>query len=178
METEFEVKILDIDVRSIRNRITAIGANFVENLKYRRYVYNPAGITENNGTWARLRTDGKHTTLAVKTITDKTIEGTKEIEVKVEDFEKTNTILKKLLILPKAHQENKRELWKLGDVEICIDEWPKIPAYLEIEGPTKGAVEKVVKLLGFSMEQTTGENTRDIYLSHGIKVEDFKELKF
>ena len=178
METEFEVKILDINIRAMRNRLAGIGAKFIDNFQYRIYVYNPAGIVENNGTWARLRTNGKKTTLAVKTITDKTIEGTKEVETIVEDFEKTNAILKKLLIIPKAYQENKRELWKLGKVEICIDEWPKIPAYLEIEGPTKEAVEKVVKLLGFSMDQTTGENTEHVYLRHNINVMDFKELKF
>ena len=178
MQTEFEVKILDIDVKTIRNRIAGIGATFVDNFKYKRYVYNPAGVVKNNGTWARLRTDGTKTTLAVKTITNNTIEGTKEIEIDVDNFEKTNTILKKMLVIPKAYQENKRELWKLGDVEICIDEWPKIPPYLEIEGPDKKSVEKVVELLGFKMAQTTGENTEDVYLRHKINVMDFKELKF
>ncbi len=38
--------------------------------------------------------------------------------------------------------------WMLGGVELCIDTWPWIPTFLEIEGPSEEEVWEVAKKLG------------------------------
>ena len=178
MKAEVEVKILNVNVDEIRKKLKAVGAVFVAKQFFKRYTYNPGSRPENTGTWGRLRTDGEKTSLAVKIIEGSGLEDTKEIEVAVDDFKKTNKILGHLLITPKGYQENKRELWKLGDVEICIDWWPKIPAYLEIEAPNIESLKKTVGILGFEMEQTTTENTKDVFARYGIDIFKFEELRF
>jgi len=176
MKTEFEVKILNINVEEIKKKLECIGAVMVKDRNMKRYVYDIDPNRENY--WIRLRDNGEKVTLTVKEIHDETIEGTKEAEVVVGDFDGTHLILNKLGFVARAYQENKRISYVLDDVEIEIDFWPKIPPYIEIEGKSKEDVSKVVKLLGYKMEDTTSKNTDLIYEMHGINIYDFKELKF
>ena len=53
----------------------------------------------------------------------------------------------------KARQETKREIWSFGEVEICIDTWPWIPTFIEIEGPNEDAVWAAAEKLGFEKSQ-------------------------
>lgn len=176
MKTEFEVKILEINVDEIVKKLGSLGAKKIIERKMRRYVYDIE--PGNPNLWLRLRDDGERITLTVKEIKGKGVDGTKEIEVDVDNFEKMNEILNKLGFFHKAYQENKRISYKLGSIEIEIDFWPKIPAYLEIEGESVEDVEKTVEFLGFKMSQTTTLNTYEIYKNKGIDIFKIKELKF
>ena len=176
METEFEVKILDVDVEQIKKKLAELGAEKLAEKNMRRYVYDIK--PEWTSTWIRLRDTGEKSTLTIKEIQKHEIDGTKEIEVVVNDFEKTNELLNKLGFVHKAYQENNRISYKLSDVKIEIDFWPMIPPYIEVEGKNKEDVEKVVKLLGFTMEQTTGLGVGKVFKHYGIEIHDFKELKF
>ena len=64
------------------------------------------------------------TTLTIKTVEKDTIDGTKELEIEVNDFEKTNEILNQLGYMPKGYQETKRTEYVLDDVIFDIDRWP------------------------------------------------------
>src|SRR5690606_26156180 len=48
-----------------------------------------------------------------------------------------------------TYQESRRETWRLGEVEVVIDEWPWIPPYIEIEGETEAEVQSAADQLGF-----------------------------
>ncbi|MDD5163119.1 MAG: CYTH domain-containing protein [Candidatus ainarchaeum sp.] len=176
METELEVKILGIDVESVKARLKKIGAKKVLERNMHRFVYDL--MPGKTGYWLRLRYNGEKTTLAVKEIQSNKIDGTKETEITVSDFEKTNLLLNKLGFFAKAYQENKRISYKLGKTEIEIDFWPKIPPYLEIEAKSKTEIEKTVKLLGFSRSQATSIGVEEVYKKYGLNIHDFKELKF
>ncbi len=176
MKTEFEVKLLDIDVEKVKEKLEELGATKIAERNMRRHVYDidPA----DQSTWIRLRNNGKKTTLTIKELHDESIDGTKEIEVDVGHFEDTNLILNKLGFFSKGYQENKRISYLLDRVEIEIDSWPKIPPYVEVEGKSIEDVEKVVKLLGFDMSQTSTLCVRDVYTKYGIDIHSFKTLKF
>jgi adenylate cyclase, class 2 len=174
MNTEFEVKILDIDVVAMKEKLLAIGAKQTFFRKQRRYVYDLGP----KNTWLRLRDDGEQVTLTVKEIRDDTITGTKEVEVVVDDFEKTKELLARLGLVPKAYQENRRTSYRYDEVEVEIDEWPRIPPYLEIGAKNEQDVERVVGLLGFAMSQTTSINTKKVYAQYGIDIDAIRELKF
>lgn len=177
MQIEFEVKVLDINVDEIRQKLEKLGAVKSFEGLMRRYIFDVVPATEKK--WIRLRDDGKKVTLTVKVIEDENkIEGTKEIEVVVGDFDKTKLLLEKLGFIAKAYQENKRIHYGLGDACVEIDFWPKIPPYVEIEGKSKKAVEDAVALLGFDLSQTTSINTMSVYKKYGLDIFDFKELKF
>ena len=176
MKTEYESKILNINVEDIKDRLEKLGAKKYLERSMRRYVYdiNP----ENKKSWIRLRDDDEKITLTIKEISSYEIDGTKEIEIIVSDFEKTNELLKKLGFMPKAYQENKRISYRLDGVEIEIDFWPKIPPYLEVEGKSIEDVKKTIKLLGFEFSEATSLSTKEVYKKYGLKIHDFKELKF
>lgn len=114
--------------------------------------------------------------MTIKEINSDKIDGTKEIEIIVDDFEKTNLLLNKLGFMPRNYQENKRISYLLDDVEIEIDFWPLIPPYLEIEGKSKEKVEKVLNLLNF--KNFTSINTKKVYQKYNIDIDKIKELKF
>ncbi len=176
MKTEYECRILDIEVEEIRKKLESIGAKKVKERSMRRYVYD---IDPNRkGFWIRLRDNGEKITLTLKEKVSNEIDGTKEMEVTVDDFEKTNTILNRLGFIAKAYQENKRISFVYEDVEIEIDFWPKIPPYVEIEADSAEKVKKVVKLLGFRMPDTTYISIPEVYQKYGLDIHKFKQLKF
>lgn len=176
MQTEIEVKILEINVEDVIANLNALGAKKIGEKMQKRFVYDFNPKKENS--WIRLRTDGIKTTLTVKEIHNDSIDGTRELEVMVDDFEKTNLLLEKLGYVSKGYQENKRISYVLGNAEIEIDFWPRIPPYLEIEAKTIFGVETMIKKLGFNVSQSTSISTIKVYKKYGIDLEAIKELKF
>lgn len=176
MQTELEVKILEVNPKAITQKLSDLGATKVSDATLqRRYVYDV--VPPRSTAWIRLRDNGRKTTLTVKEITSDAIDGTKEIEVSVDDLAQANSLLEFLGFHARAYQENRRTSFKLGDVEIELDEWPKIPAYAEVEGPSEEAIADVVTKLGYEMKDTTSENTEKIYRRYGFDIHSFPELK-
>ena len=85
MQTEFEAKILEIDVDKVISKLKSLGARKVGEKMQKRFVYDFTPKRKNS--WIRLRTNGEKTTLTIKEIQNEKIDGTKEIEVSVDDFE-------------------------------------------------------------------------------------------
>ncbi len=178
MNIEYEIRVLEIDVEQITRQIKEIGATFEKEMNYQRYVYDM--IPEKEDEWLRLRTDGKEITLTYKKITnEENIEGTEELEIEVDDFNKTNELLRVMGYKYNNYQENKRIRYRYKNVEIDIDSWPLIPPYLEIEGPSEQEVIEVLDLLNISKEKTTFLNCGSIYQQvYNIDYTKIKELKF
>lgn len=176
MDTEYEIKILDIDVDEVKKKLESLGAKLYLERSMRRYVYD--FHPKKKDCWIRLRDNGERKTLTIKEIQKDTIDGTKEIEVTVDDFEKTNLLLNKLGYFHKAYQKNRRISYRLDNVKIEIDSWPKIPPYLEIEADSEEEVYKVVALLGFKKSQTTSIGVKKVFTHYGIDIDSFKELTF
>ncbi len=158
---EYEVRVLEIDVNEIKQKLKELNAILIEDVFQRRYVYdfNPV----NPSKWIRLRTNGKTTTLTIKNVESSKIDGTKEMEIAVDDFDTANEILNELGYKPRGIQENKRIKYNLNDVEIDIDTWPGIPSYLEIEGHSEKDVYDTIKLLELTEEKVTSLDVENIY---------------
>lgn len=176
METEFEAKVLDVDIDSLRARLDSLGAEKRGDKEQKRYVYDFKPPREDS--WVRLRTDGETTTLTVKEIHNDEVDGTKELEVEVSDFRKTHLLLRKLGYEAKGYQENRRESYLLDGLEVEIDSWPRIPPYVEVEGKSSEEVEETLKRLGFDPSEATSMNTTGVYGKYGIDLNTIKELKF
>ena len=175
METEFEVRVLNIKVTEIIEKLEKLNAELVFDRLQQRYVYDFKPKEENK--WIRLRTNGIKTTLTIKDLQAKTIDGTKELEIEVSNFEKTNLILKELGYKPKGYQENRRIQYNLNGVEIDIDYWPLIPTYLEIEGKSEEEVYKILELLEIDKKDLTTRDVETIYLDYGHNLEEIYNLK-
>lgn len=150
MQTEIEAKWLNVDLDKIREKLADIGAICVnpERLMSRRVFDYPDKHLETIGGWVRVRNEGDKTTLSYKQLNDRTLHGTKEVSVLVDDFDKTCNFLTAIGLQSKAFQETKRESWRLGDAEIELDTWPWIPSFVEIEASNESELKSVAEKLG------------------------------
>lgn len=178
MKTEFEVKVLGIDVPKVQAILEGLGAVKIAEKSMRRLVYDIENTSVSCRSWIRLRDDGEKVTLTYKKIDSHTVGGTKEIEFDVGDFEMADAFLQKLGFPPAAYQENRRIHYSLDGAEVDIDFWPKIPPYLEIEAGSAEKVSELVSRLGFSQDEVTAIGVGEVFEKYGFNIHDFKELKF
>lgn len=175
MHTEYEVRILNVNVSDVIERLESMKAKFEWDRLQKRYVYDL--IPKVDGKWIRLRTNGDKTTLTIKNIVSSKIDGTQELEIVVDNFERCNLMLKELGFEAKGYQENRRVQYNLNGVEIDIDYWPLIPTYIEIEGASEEAVYNAVDALGFKREDCVTKDVQGIYLDYGFHLDEIYELK-
>lgn len=177
MHTEYEVRVLEINSEEIIKKLEELGAVKQGDWNQKRYVYDlkPA----RDGEWIRLRTNGEITTLTYKNVYKNSIDGTKETEIIVNDFEETNQFLNCIGFKSRSYQENKRIQYKLDGIEIDIDTWPMIPTYLELEGNSTEEVNKMLKKLNLDKSKVTTLSPQDIYIeTYGIDITKMENIKF
>lgn len=155
METEIEAKFLDINPDLIRDKLKNVGAKLIhpERLMMRYNFDFPDRRLEKIGGWVRVRDEGDKVTLSYKQLNDRTLHGTKDATVAVDNFDVTRNLLKAIGLEEKAYQETKREKWVLGRAEITIDTWPWIPTFAEIEAPSEGELRSVSSELGLDLSK-------------------------
>jgi adenylate cyclase class 2 len=175
-QIEFETKALEVDTAEIARRIAAAGGEHVADRLMRRFVYDIR--PGEPGRWMRLRDTGGEVTLCVKEISADTVDGTRETETMVGDFDVTHELLGRLGFEPKAYQENRRSSWLLDGVRLEIDSWPLIPPYLEIEADTADQVWAAADRLTLDRADLTSENTTAVYARYGIDLDRIRELRF
>ncbi|MFD5188154.1 class IV adenylate cyclase [Streptomyces sp. NPDC058357] len=174
---EYEAKALDVDLQDIARRISAAGgAEATPRHLMRRYVYDT--VPPVPGRWVRLRDTGDTTTLCVKEITTDAVDGTRETEVTVGDFTEAAALLRLSGLTPRSYQENRRTSYTLGPARLEVDEWPRIPPYLEIEADDEAQVWEAAAALGFARDRLTSLNTTKVYGLYGIDLEGITDLRF
>lgn len=183
---EIEVKFLNINPEIIEKKLVKLGAKKDFDRIFRRRVFDyPDLRLDKMGAWIRLRDEGDKITLTFKQrvgmqghdgkTNDRTME---EIEVMVNDFEKTAELLTKIGFKEKFYEENRRIKYHFGSVEFAIDFWPALEPYLEIEGSSWEAVDKAIGSLGLDPEQKRIFSTFQIYQLKGINENDYQEITF
>ncbi len=174
MHTEYEVRVLEINKEAVEKRLKELGAEFCWDKIQRRYVYD--FIPKIDGKWIRLRTNGDKSTLTIKNLVSSEIDGTQELEIEVDNFERCHLILKELGYEPKGYQENRRCHYVLNGVDVDIDFWPLIPTYMEIEGKSEAAVYNALETLGFKKEDATTRDVEGVYLDYGFNLNEIYDL--
>ena len=150
MNNEIEAQFLDINKDAIRTKLAATGGKLVHSERKMKRVIFDAGEHQ----FIRVRDEGDKIVMTYKNVSDdKSILGTKEVNVVVDDYDRAVEFLKGTHLPIKAHQETLREEWELNDCEICIDTWPWIPSFVEIEGPSEEKVWETANILGFEKEK-------------------------
>ena len=149
MDIEYEATFVNIDKSKIRKKLKRVGAKLIKpEFLQKRVVFNPPKNL-NKHTWLRVRDESDKITMSFKMVDGDKIENQKEINLVIDDFKKGIDFLEAIGCHRKSYQETRREIWKLDDVEICIDEWPFLEPFIEIEGKSKDEVRAVSKKLSF-----------------------------
>ena len=165
MKAEIECRLLNCDENKIITKLEELGATFIGDWLQMRYCYDFKPIKDNS--WIRLRTNGETTTLTIKEIASSKIDGTKESEIIVSDFNETDEILNKLGYVARSKQENRRIQFKLDGVEVDIDFWPQIPTYVEFEAESEQDIVNVCNKLQIDTKQLTTMDVSSIYKFYG-----------
>lgn len=131
--------------------------------------------------WIRLRQTNSVTTIAVKHILADDSSGLQqmlETEIEVPSIEEANKLLEALGFSYKSYQEKERVTYFFRGYEIDIDSWPGIPTYFEVEGNSRGDLAKVLKQLGYSIDDSVSCTADEVYQMYGKSMFDSRELKF
>ena len=176
---ELETRIVDIDVDNIRNILTSNGAEKVKSEDQVNDIYDfeDGRLLAKKG-YARIRTveDRLNKKTVYYMTTKKMISQDKfkvmeENEVIIDNKEMGEGIFKSLGLTLKESNKKYRESYKIFDslVEIDINDKNFCPfPYLEIETDSKEKLDKVVKLLGYTIEDTTSQTIYEILSERGI----------
>lgn len=161
---EIEVRFLEVDREVLIEKLKALGAEDLgEYMLEERIIYDEA-LTWRDGVHKilRLRTSNGKTQLTYKHRTEITAEGTEEVEFEVSDPAAAEVLLERLGYVAYRHQQKKRHSFHLGDVVIDIDTWPKVPTYVELEGPSEAALKEAAKLLDLEWDTVELRSPRTV----------------
>ena len=183
---EIEVVFLEIDKPEIEKKLAQIGAVKVRDLFYRHTSFDyPDYQLDKDNSWVRLRDEDGEVILAYKkrlgvTSQDGSTndEGMEEVEVVVDDYDKTKEFLSKVGFIEKHEGEKRRTRWQKDDTVFDIDTWPEIPTFLEIEATTWEDVDVATELLGFKKEDRKICSVNQIYRMYNMNVNDYQAIRF
>ena len=177
---ELETRIVDINVDDIRNKLIALNAEKVKSEEQINDIYDfeDNRLLAQKG-YARIRTVvnrlNKEETIFMTTkkmLSQDTFKVMEENEVIVDNKGMAKKIFLSLGLELKESIGKYRESYKLNDslIEIDINDKSFCPfPYLEIETTSIESLEKVVTLLGYTLEDTTSKTIYDILKERGIE---------
>jgi len=167
MNIEYEATFFPVDKDEVRERLRRAGAELIRSeFIQKRMNYDLPQGHEINGAWIRVRDEGDKISLTLKVVDGNKIENQKEVITEVSDFQATQKFLESIGCRPKAFQETRRELWRLGEVEIMLDEWPWLPPFVEVEGQSEASVRDASERLGFDYAQAKFCAVDTLYALH------------
>ena len=154
MKTEIEAKFLDVNHEDLRRKLRELGAAMEQPMRLMRraIIDDGKGVMQRRDAYVRVRDEGDKITLTYKQFDALSVDGAKEIEVTVSDYEATIQIFEVVGFKVLSRQESRRETWRLDEVEIVLDEWPWLKPYIEIEGDSEVELQNAAKRLGFDWQ--------------------------
>lgn len=167
LSTEIEAKFF-CDKAIMKTRLQNLGATLIkpECMMRRKNFDTPDKKLHKIGSWIRLRDEGNKITLAYKQLKSHSIDGMKEVEIIVDDFQQCEIFLKSIGFVFTTYHENQRESWLLDDVKIDIDTWPWLPPLLEVESKSEEKLWSTVDTLGLPKEFALFGGIEIAYMKH------------
>lgn len=180
MAHEIETKVLDIDAKEILRKLRVLGAKKVSDTRLKVAWYRLKGVKEGTDPWfLRIRTNSD----GVNEVTWKAVIRTlgvsrkcKEINFNIAEPEKLAELFLEIGLEKYAYQEKDRISFTHKKWRFDLDQYPKMPAFLEIEGTSEKSVREAMALLGLSDNRTWAKGER--VLIQEIYGLDWYEMKF
>ena len=177
---EIETKILEVNTDNILTKLKSLGAIETKNTRlYVDWYCIKEALTAKHPWYLRVRktTDGKSeiSWKSLETFVGNTRQS-KEINIDVSDFEKAKDLLSAIGLEHYAHQEKDRISFSLKEWNFDLDQYPKMPAYLEIEGNSEEHVGEAIKLLELENHEALSQGeTKLIRERYGL---DWNNMRF
>lgn len=179
MQKEIETRFLDINKDELVKKLVSLGAIDKGEEKLEEIIFHAA-----DGSWigkrkfVRLRKTKDRIKLTYKENVEQTINGAREIELEVSDLDKCSEFFEKVGLKEMRKLEKYRRTFELGDVVVDIDRWPKIPAYMEIEGPRIESLKNFCDKLGFDWEKRFDGDAREVFRHYGYDLDKIDVITF
>jgi adenylate cyclase class IV len=185
MPIEYEAKFLNIDKEAIRKALSLVDYECVlPEFLYKRQTFDVPGYGVEK--WGRVRLEKEVINLNIKhTVDVSRVDGTHETQINLpigenpaQQFEEAIDFMIACGLSPAGFQENKREIWIKDDIEICIDTWPGVKTYIEIEATDEEAVRKACVELNLDFNVALFGGITTVYEAElGMSGEEFSKLK-
>lgn len=186
MQTEIEVKFLDVDHDNVRDKLKSIGAVCEQPMRLmRRAMFDyPDDRFQKNDHSRRLRVrdEGDKTTVTYKQKNSTSY--VYEIETTVGSYDEMVKIFEAIGLKTFSKQESKRETWHYKNTEVVLDEWPWLNSYIEIEGKSEEDIQAVAKQLGFDWDEAYFGSVDTAYrnqyskMSKSDSIGDIEDVRF
>jgi adenylate cyclase class 2 len=173
---EIELKILEINVRKVSKTLLVLGTRKIPSRLVISIPYDyPDGRLEKEKKSFRLRKLGKSVELTakVKKRADRIFKIRDEYQTNVSDFDLMQKILQSIGFIPTHYQEKKRTTFLLQNMHCEIDQYPDIPAYLEIEGEKNNIVWLLPKL-GYTLKDTNTLTVNEVLEKYNVHAKNQK----
>jgi len=173
---EIEVKVIDINKEEIIRKLLELGAEkiFEGDITASSYDFEDSRLTK-DASFIRLRKMGDKPFLTFKKkITQDHAKVMEETETEIDNFDEMHKILLALGLRPAKDYVKKRISYKLKNVRFEIDEYEKVPAYLEIEAPSLKLINEYVEKLGLDKNKVKTWTGKELMQHYGIKVDFMK----
>ncbi len=163
---EIETKILDVNPRGIKARLKKLGAKQIQKGRLVVDWYGPKGLTHaGDDPWfLRIRTGGGKTEITWKAHS-KVLGASrahKEINTLLSSHAEAGALLEAIGLERYGHQEKDRISWVFKNWRFDLDQYPKMPAYLEIESNSEKNVQAAIKLLKLEKHRAMPEGERTL----------------
>lgn len=179
MQKEIETRFLDINKDELVKKLVSLGAVDKGEEKLEEIIFHAA-----DGSWigkrkfVRLRKTKDRIKLTYKENVEQTINSAREIELEVSDLDKCSKFFEKVGLKEIRKLEKYRHTFELDDVVVDIDRWPKIPAYMEIEGPTIESLKNFCHKLGFDWGKRFDGDAREVFRHYGYDLDKIDVITF
>jgi adenylate cyclase class 2 len=143
MQTEIEAKFLNLSHDEIRAKLRALGATCEFSMRQMRRVifdYPDRSLRQDKHGLLRIRDENDKITVTYKNRPSGQAYAN-EIETTIGSFETMTALFEAIGLEKVSYQESRRETWHLEDCEVVLDEWPWLPTYIEIEGPSETSIQ-------------------------------------
>jgi adenylate cyclase class 2 len=179
MEKEIETRFLEIDKEVLVKKLVALRALDQGEEKLEEVIFHAE-----DGSWlgkrkfVRLRKTKNKIELTYKENIAQTVDSARELELDVSDMEKCSKFLEKVGLKAMRRLEKYRHTFKLDEVVIDIDTWPKIPTYVEVEGPSVEALQNACQKLGLDWEKRFDGDAREVFKHYGFDLDKILVITF
>jgi len=180
MAHEIETKVLDITKDSIIRKIKKLGGKGGKREKLTVDWFRTVGVKNGEDLWyLRIRSydNKKHeVTWKSKSKISGNVRKHKEINFLLDEPKKLADLFSEIDLENYAHQEKYRTSFVFKNWRFDIDEYPEMPAFIEIEGKSEKHVNEGLKLLGLENNKTWSGGERTL-IEEVYKL-DWYKMKF
>jgi adenylate cyclase class 2 len=179
MQTEIETRFLDINKDDLVKKLISLGAIDEGEEKLEEIIFHAADMSwVGKRKYVRLRKTKDKIKLTYKENAEQKVDSAQEIEFYVPDWNKCSEFFEKIGLKAMRKLEKQRHTFKLDDVTVDIDTWPKIPTYMEIEGPSVESLKKFCNKLDIDWGKRFDGDAKEVFRHYGHDLDHITVITF